>query len=77
MNCYFDWIYSGSSGSSVVKFKISGMPTPKTGDKYVLAFGIDSNSSNSLKNLTLNEITSKGFNIGRGAYYYLTTWYMV
>ena len=75
MNCYFNRIYSGSSGSSGVKFKISGMPTPKTGDKYVLAFGIDDDST--LKNLTLNEITSKGFNIGRGAYYYLTTWYMV
>lgn len=76
MNCYFDWIYSRSSGSSVVKFKISGMPTPKTGDKYVLAFGIDDND-NSLKALTLNEITSTGFRIGRGVHYYLTTWYMV
>lgn len=76
MNCYFNRIYSGYSGSNSVTFKISGMPTPKTGDNYVFAFGNDSHAK-SLKNPTLNEITSTGFGINSGAYYYLTTWYMV
>ena len=75
MNCYFDMIYSSSSGSSDIKFKISGMPTPKTGDKNVLAFGID-DYNNSLKTLTLNNI-STGFRIANSVCYYLTTWYMV
>lgn len=76
MNCYFDRVYYGSSGSSTVKFKISGMPTPKTGDKYVIAFGISTNSNSQEDTiLTLNELTSTGFGVTAGVYYYITTWY--